>query len=63
MLGEAGFMTGLPKDVLNPMIDLVKEVEPDTAEFCCFRSEAAMRENTHEKNKNCLYILRSWMFI
>lgn len=28
MLGEAGFMTSIGKDLLNPMIELVKEVEP-----------------------------------
>ena len=28
MLGEAGFMTGLKPDVLDPMIDFVKDVEP-----------------------------------
>lgn len=28
MLGEAGFMTGLKPDILEPMVDLIKEVEP-----------------------------------
>ncbi|MBJ8193114.1 4Fe-4S binding protein, partial [Bacillus cereus] len=28
MLGEAGFMSGMNKDLLNPMVDLIKEVEP-----------------------------------
>ena len=28
MLGQAGFMTGIKEDVMEPMIDLVKNVEP-----------------------------------
>lgn len=28
MLGEAGYLTGIPKDVIEPMIDFTKEVEP-----------------------------------
>ncbi|WP_393960025.1 formate dehydrogenase subunit alpha [Priestia megaterium] len=52
MLGEAGFMTGLPKDVLNPMIDLVKEVEPGySGIFAVSEVEAAMRETRTKKTK------------
>ena len=33
MLGEAGFMSGMKEELLSPMIDLVKTVEPTTAAF------------------------------
>jgi formate dehydrogenase major subunit len=52
MLGEAGFMTGLKDDILNPMIDLVKEVEPGySGIFAVSEVEAAMRETRTKKTK------------
>jgi formate dehydrogenase major subunit len=52
MLGEAGFMTGLDKDLLNPMIDLVKEVEPGYGSIMAISEiEAAMRETRTKKTK------------
>jgi formate dehydrogenase major subunit len=52
MLGEAGFMTGLDKELLNPMIDLVKEVEPGYGSIMAISEiEAAMRETRTKKTK------------
>ncbi len=52
MLGEAGFMTGLKEDVLEPMIDLVKEVEPGySGIFAISEVEAAMRDTRTRKTK------------
>ncbi|KPV43128.1 formate dehydrogenase subunit alpha [Alicyclobacillus ferrooxydans] len=52
MLGEAGFMTGMKEDLLSPMIDLVKEVEPDYKTiFAVSEVEAAMRETRTKKTK------------
>lgn len=62
MLGQAGFMTGIKEDVMEPMIDLVKNVEPDYGSiFAISEVEAAMRE-TRTKNQNCMYVLRCRMF-
>jgi len=59
MLGQAGFMTGLPKPVLNDMIDIVKGVEPDTGYGAILKlseAEAAMRESRIRKTKTvCTY--------
>ena len=52
MLGEAGFLSGMPKDALNKMIDVVKAVEPEMgygAIMQVSQTEAKMREE------------RSWM--
>ncbi|WP_428978688.1 formate dehydrogenase subunit alpha [Alicyclobacillus mengziensis] len=52
MLGEAGFMTGVKEDLMNPMIDLVKEVEPDYKTiFAVSEVEASMRETRTKKTK------------
>lgn len=52
MLGEAGFMTGLKSDVLQPMIELVKEVEPGySGIFAVSEVEAAMRDTRTRKTK------------
>ncbi|WP_068616008.1 formate dehydrogenase subunit alpha [Paenibacillus tuaregi] len=52
MLGEAGFMTGLGQDLLSPMIELVKEVEPSySGIFAVSEIEAAMRETRTRKTK------------
>ncbi|PED06442.1 formate dehydrogenase subunit alpha [Bacillus pseudomycoides] len=52
MLGEAGFMTGLKPDILEPMVDLIKEVEPGySGIFAVSEVEAAMRETRTKKTK------------
>ncbi|GKV57958.1 putative formate dehydrogenase YrhE [Sporosarcina sp. NCCP-2222] len=52
MLGEAGFMTGLKDDILTPMIDLVKDVEPGYSGIMAISdAEAAMRDTRTKKTK------------
>lgn len=52
MLGEAGFMTGLKEEILTPMIDLVKDVEPGYSGIMAVsEAEAAMRETRTKKTK------------
>ncbi|QTD41931.1 formate dehydrogenase subunit alpha [Sporosarcina sp. Te-1] len=52
MLGEAGFMTGLTDEILTPMIDLVKDVEPGYSGIMAISdAEAAMRETRTKKTK------------
>lgn len=52
MLGQAGFMTGIKEDVMEPMIDLVKNVEPGYGSiFAISEVEAAMRETRTKKTK------------
>ena len=52
MLGEAGFMTGLKSDVLDPMIDFVKDVEPGYSSILAVSEvEAAMRKTKVNKTK------------
>jgi formate dehydrogenase major subunit len=52
MLGQAGFMTGLDEDVLEPMIDMVKKVEPNyQTVFAISEMEAAMRDTRTKKTK------------
>jgi formate dehydrogenase major subunit len=59
MLGQAGFMSGLPKPALDGMIDLIKGVEPDTGYGSILKvseAEAAMRESRTRKTKTvCTY--------
>ncbi|MDN4492601.1 formate dehydrogenase subunit alpha [Ureibacillus aquaedulcis] len=52
MLGEAGFMTGLKQEMLDPMINLIKEVEPGySGIFAVSEVEAAMRSKRTKKTK------------
>ncbi|MEH7885098.1 formate dehydrogenase subunit alpha [Bacillus sp. JJ1609] len=52
MIGNAGFMTGISDDLLTPMIDIVKAVEPDYQTIMAVSEiEAAMRETKIEKTK------------
>jgi formate dehydrogenase major subunit len=52
MLGEAGFLSGIPSNVLNLMIQLVKEVEPGYGGiFAISEAESAMREQRIKKTK------------
>ncbi|WP_096188933.1 formate dehydrogenase subunit alpha [Evansella halocellulosilytica] len=57
MLGKAGYMTGMSKNVLEPLIDLTKEVEPGYKEiFAISNVEATMREDRIKKTKTvCTY--------
>ncbi len=59
MLGQAGFMTALPKTVLDGMIDVVKGVEPETGYEAIMKvsdAEAAMRESRIRRTKTvCTY--------
>jgi formate dehydrogenase major subunit len=59
MIGQAGYMTALPKSVLNGMIEMVKGVEPDTGYGSILKvseAEAAMRESRTRKTKTvCTY--------
>nr|WP_232697321.1 formate dehydrogenase subunit alpha [Brevibacillus daliensis] len=52
MLGEAGFMTNLGKDLNDSMIELVKEVEPGYSGILAISEvEAAMRETRTNRTK------------
>ncbi len=57
MLGEAGYLTGLPNTLLLPMIDLTKNVEPGYQEiFAISEVEAAMRTSRIKRTKTvCTY--------
>jgi len=59
MLGEAGYLSGLPKDALNKMIDVVKAIEPEMgygAIMQVSQTEAKMREERIKKTKTvCTY--------
>src|ERR1700704_5647010 len=59
MLGHAGFLTGISKRGLNPMIDVVKGVEPETGFGSILRVseiESAMRESRIRRTKTvCTY--------
>ncbi len=52
MLGEAGFLTGIGSNLLTPMIDLIKQVEPSyDGIFAVSEVESAMRSTTIQKTK------------
>ncbi|KEO83781.1 formate dehydrogenase subunit alpha [Tumebacillus flagellatus] len=52
MLGEAGFMSGISQDLLLPMIDIVKEVEPGySGIFAVSEVESALRDTRTKKTK------------
>ncbi|WP_322924103.1 formate dehydrogenase subunit alpha [Paenibacillus campi] len=52
MLGQAGFMSGIGDNMLNPMIDVIKEVEPGySGIFAISEVEAAMRHTRTRKTK------------
>jgi formate dehydrogenase major subunit len=59
MLGEAGFFTALPTDVLDGMIDVVKGIEPEVGYgpiLAMSEAEAAMREKRIKRTKTvCTY--------
>ncbi|SKA99732.1 formate dehydrogenase major subunit [Sporosarcina newyorkensis] len=52
MLGEAGFMTKMDDELMEPMIDLIKDVEPGYSSIMAVSDvEAAMRESKIKKTK------------
>jgi formate dehydrogenase major subunit len=59
MLGEAGFLSGMPKESLNKMIDVVKAIEPEMgygAIMQVSQTESTMREERIKKTKTtCTY--------
>ncbi|MBL0388376.1 formate dehydrogenase subunit alpha [Tumebacillus sp. ITR2] len=57
MLGEAGYLTNIPSDLLLPMIDLTKAVEPGYQEiFAISEVESAMRDSRIKRTKTvCTY--------
>src|SRR6266446_7399097 len=59
MLGEAGYMSGLPKPILNGMNDVIKGIEPDTGYGMILNvseAESAMRESRTRRTKTvCTY--------
>jgi formate dehydrogenase major subunit len=59
MLGEAGYMSGMPKDALNKMIDVVKAIEPEMGYGAIMKvseTESHMREERIKKTKTvCTY--------
>jgi formate dehydrogenase major subunit len=59
MLGEAGFMTSLPPEALNKMIDVVKAIEPEMGYgpiMQVSQTEAKMREERVKQTKTvCTY--------
>src|SRR2546427_3055113 len=59
MVGKAGFLTALPKNALEGMIDIVKGVEPDTGYGAILKlseAESAMRESRLRRTKTvCTY--------
>jgi formate dehydrogenase major subunit len=59
MLSEAGFLSGMPKESLNKMIDVVKAIEPEMgygAIMQVSQTEAKMREERIKKTKTvCTY--------
>jgi formate dehydrogenase major subunit len=59
MLGEAGYMSGMPKNALNKMIGVVKAIEPEMGYGAIMKvseTEAHMREARIKKTKTvCTY--------
>lgn len=57
MLGEAGYLTGIPKETLRPMIELTKKVETGYGTLMSVSdAEAVLREHRIKKTKTvCTY--------
>jgi formate dehydrogenase major subunit len=59
MIGQAGYLSGMPKRALNGMIDIIKGIEPDTGYGTILKvseAESAMRESRTRKTKTvCTY--------
>lgn len=63
MLGEAGYLTGLEEDLLDPMIDLVKKSNRVTAAFLPYPKSKLRCANSARKNENRLHLLRCRLHI
>jgi len=59
MLGEAGYLSAMPKPLLNGMIDIIKGIEPDMGYGMILKvseAESAMRDSRTRKTKTvCTY--------
>ncbi len=59
MIGQAGYLSGMPKRALEGMIDIIKGIEPDTGYGTILKvseAESAMRESRTRKTKTvCTY--------
>ena len=59
MIGHAGYLTGLPRETLNRMIDVVKAVEPQTGFgpiLQVSQTDACLREQVVRRTKTvCTY--------
>jgi formate dehydrogenase major subunit len=59
MIGEAGYMSALPKPALDGMIDIIKGIEPDMSYQSILKvseAESAMRESRTRRTKTvCTY--------
>jgi formate dehydrogenase major subunit len=59
MLGEAGYLSGMPKPLMYGMIDIIKGIEPDMGFGMILKvseAESAMRESRTRKTKTvCTY--------
>ncbi len=60
MLGEAGFMSGMDEDLLNPMIDIVKKSNQDTVEFWLFRKWNQLCEKQERKKQKPFVHFAVW---
>lgn len=49
MLGEAGFMTGMSAELMKPMIELVKDIEPGYSSIMAISNVEAVMRNTRMK--------------
>jgi len=59
MLGPAGFFTGISKESLDGMIDVVKDIEPETGYGAILRLseiESAMRESRIRRHQNRVHL-------
>ena len=57
MLGEAGFMTGLKPDILEPMVDLIKEVEPGYSGILRYQVEVVCVILVRRKRKQYVHFV------
>ncbi len=61
MIGKAGYMSGLPHEVLNPMIDIIKGIEPDMGYGSILKvseAEIGHARFAHEEDQDGLHLLR-----
>jgi predicted molibdopterin-dependent oxidoreductase YjgC len=63
MLGEAGFLSGMPKESLNKMIDVVKAIEPDGLQghYASLADRGDDARGAHQEDEDGLHLLRRWL--